>query len=73
MDVEAKHKLDKLCDDVCDIKTALTGDDYGNPGLVRRVHRLEHWRDAVTLKLATVTGVVLTVGFVVKYLLTGKW
>lgn len=67
MNEEAWRNLERKVDEV---HTAVVGDErLGHPGLVRRVGRLEDWRDSLTLKIAGVSGVVTGIGLVVQWLL----
>jgi hypothetical protein len=75
------EKFEKLCDDVCDIKTALRGnEEFRQKGLIDgledvrlEVREIKSWRSSLDLRVAALTGAITATLFVAKLLLTGKF
>jgi hypothetical protein len=64
-----EDNMQQLKQDVADIRRALLGNEaYNEDGLVKRVSKLEAWRDSLTVKIAGVVG-----GAAVIFWLAGKF
>ena len=69
MDRLTSEQIGKLLEDVALIKRAVVGEEMtGHSGLVAEVRDLKNWRSKLDLRVASVTGGVMILGFVIKYL-----
>lgn len=57
----SNDEFQELRQDVSEIKKAVIGDTkWGTIGLIRRVEKLEGWRDNINLRVAFTSGVVIS-------------
>jgi hypothetical protein len=67
-----KDQFEKLCDDVCDLKTAVCGNkEFRIKGLLNEVIDLKSWRDTMAAKITLLTGIVTGAIWAIKFILTG--